>query len=82
MANNNMAPIMKDIGQEALELGYKQSSRNFKAALKRKRISQDKFENLQRSIQGQLNYDGFKSVDLVIEAIIENMDLKKGCLVK
>ena len=77
MANNNMAPIMKDIGQEALELGYKQSSRNFKAALKRKRISQDKFENLQRSIQGQLNYDGFKSVDLVIEAIIENMDLKK-----
>ena len=54
MANNNMSPIMKDIGNEALELGYKQSSRNFKAALKRKKISQQDFENLQRSIQGQL----------------------------
>ena len=77
MANNEMNTLMKDLNVEALELGFKQSSSNFRQALKRRRITKDQFQKKQRLIQGQTNYDGFKSVDLVIEAIIENMDIKK-----
>jgi 3-hydroxyacyl-CoA dehydrogenase / enoyl-CoA hydratase / 3-hydroxybutyryl-CoA epimerase len=76
----NMAPIMKDIGVPALELGLKQASSNFKSALKRKKICYDEFERKMRSITPQLTYDGFKSMDLFIEAIVEDMKIKKSVL--
>lgn len=79
-AKNNQAPIMKDVSVAGLELGLKQSASIFGKALKRRRMSEDDFQRKQRSITPSLNYDGFKSVDLVVEAIVENMDLKKKVL--
>ena len=77
MADAGMQPIMKDLSTEALNLGLKQSSQNFSGALKRKKITPDQFERKQRSITAQLDYSGFKKIDLVIEAVVENMDIKK-----
>jgi len=77
MADAGMHPIMKDLSFDALNLGLKQSSQNFAGALKRKKISVDEFERKQRSITAQLDYSGFQKVDLVIEAVVENMDIKK-----
>lgn len=77
MADAGMQPIMKDLTTDALNLGLKQSSQNFQGALKRKKITQDEFERKQRSITAQLDYSGFKKIDLVIEAVVENMDIKK-----
>lgn len=77
MADAGMSPIMKDLTVDALNLGLKQSSQNFAGALKRKKISPDDFERKQRSITAQLDYSGFQKVDLVIEAVVENMDIKK-----
>jgi len=76
-AQNNQAPLMKDITTEALELGLKQASQNFSGAVKRRRMSEDEFNRKMRSIEPTLNFEGFKSVDLVVEAVVENMDLKK-----
>ena len=77
MAEAGMQPIMKDLSTDALNLGLKQSSSNFSGALKRKKITPDEFERKQRSITAQLDYSGFKKTDLVIEAVVENMDIKK-----
>ena len=77
MAKNDMKPIMKDLNQGGLELGLKQSASNFMGALKRKRLSYDDFERMQRSIIAQTDFRGFGHVDLVIEAVVENMDIKK-----
>lgn len=77
MADAGMQPIMKDLTTDALNLGLKQSSKNFQGALKRKKISADEFERRQRSITAQLDYSGFKKIDLVIEAVVENLDIKK-----
>jgi 3-hydroxyacyl-CoA dehydrogenase/enoyl-CoA hydratase/3-hydroxybutyryl-CoA epimerase len=77
MAEAGMYPLMKDLSTEALNLGLKQSSQNFSGALKRKKITPDEFERKQRSITAQLDYSGFNKVDLVIEAVVENMDIKK-----
>ncbi len=77
MADASMHPIMKDLTTDALNLGLKQSSQNFQGALKRKKITPDEFERKQRSITAQLDYSGFKKIDLVIEAVVENMDIKK-----
>ncbi len=77
MADHSMQPIMKDLSLDALNLGLKQSASNFSGALKRKKISPDEFERKQRSITAQLDFSGFKKVDLLIEAVVENMDIKK-----
>lgn len=77
MAKTDMAPIMKDLNSDALVLGMKQASRNFSGAVKRKRLSKDDYERKMRSITPQLNYDGFQKTDLLIEAVVENMDIKK-----
>jgi 3-hydroxyacyl-CoA dehydrogenase/enoyl-CoA hydratase/3-hydroxybutyryl-CoA epimerase len=76
-AQNNQAPLMKDITPAALELGLKQASANFSGALKRKRMTEDEFNRKMRSIEPTLTLEGMKSADLVVEAVVENMDLKK-----
>ena len=45
MAENNITTIMKDLNTDALELGFKQSSSNFKQSLKRRKITKDQFQN-------------------------------------
>lgn len=79
-AQSNQSPIMKDINSQALELGLKQASENFSKALKRKRITNDEFNRKMRSITPALTFDGFRGVDLVVEAVVENMDIKKKVL--
>ncbi|MCY4523526.1 MAG: 3-hydroxyacyl-CoA dehydrogenase NAD-binding domain-containing protein [Halobacteriovoraceae bacterium] len=76
MANAGMRPILKDLGKEALEAGLAQSSKNFYQVYKRRKISFDQYERLQRSITCQTNYSGFERMDLIIEAIVENLDIK------
>ncbi len=76
-AQSNQAPLMKDLTPEALELGLKQASSNFGGMLKKRRITEDEFNRKMRSIEPTLNFEGFKSVDLVVEAVVENMNVKK-----
>lgn len=76
-AQNNQAPIMKDLTPEALELGLKQASMNFSGAVKKKRMTEDEFNRKMRSIVPTLTFEGLKSADIVVEAVVENMDIKK-----
>jgi 3-hydroxyacyl-CoA dehydrogenase/enoyl-CoA hydratase/3-hydroxybutyryl-CoA epimerase len=77
MANSEQAPIMKDINTNGLVLGLKQASSVFRKDVLKKKLSQDDFERKMRSITPVMNYDGFNGVDLVIEAVVENMNVKK-----
>ncbi len=80
MARNNMTSIMKDINTAALESGLKQTAAIFSETVKRKKISEEESRLKQESIKTQLNYDGFKGIDLVSEAIVEDMGIKKNVL--
>ncbi len=77
LAEQNLYPVMKDINKSGLELGLKQAAQNFKSALKRKKISEDDYARKMSSITPTVNFENFRSVDLVIEAIVEDMNLKK-----
>lgn len=77
MSDMGMAPLMKDLTANALELGLKQSSDNFMGQVKRKKMTFEEFERKQRSISVQTDFNGFNRIDLVIEAVVENMDIKK-----
>ena len=78
MANKDQAPILKDIQKEGLEIGLKQASSIFLKAKKRRKLTDDQFERKQRSIRPTLSFDGFENVDLVVEAVVENMKIKKS----
>ncbi len=77
MSNSNMYPLLKDINNDALELGLKQSSAIYRNGVKKRKLTFEDFERKQRSINPTTSYAGFKNVDLVIEAIVENLDIKK-----
>lgn len=79
-AQNEQSPLMKDLTQEALELGLRQASQNFSSALKRKRMSHDEFNRKMRSIEPTLSFEGMRSADLLVEAVVENMEIKKKVL--
>ncbi len=79
-ANNNIPCFMKDINEGALNLGLKQASSNFSSKLRKRRMTRDDFNKKMSSISPTLTYSGFHSVDLVIEAVVENMDIKKKVL--
>lgn len=68
---------MKDITNEALALGFKHASEIFSKFVKRKKITQHEFEAKMAKISGGLDYAGFKQMDVVVEAIVEDMNIKK-----
>ncbi|OFZ21170.1 MAG: hypothetical protein A2202_07065 [Bdellovibrionales bacterium RIFOXYA1_FULL_36_14] len=78
LADNYMSPLLKDVNKEALELGLSQASSVFSKSVKKKHMTEEEFQRKQRSISPTLDYSCFKSVDLVIEAVVEKIDLKKA----
>lgn len=76
-SQNNQSPIMKDITPAALELGLKQASTNFSGAVRKRKMTPDEFNRKMRSIEPTMNFESFKSADLVVEAVVENMEVKK-----
>lgn len=71
---------MKDIKPEAIGLGLKHAWDAFNKAVKRKRIERREAQKMMQRISPTLDYSGFGTVELVIEAVIEKMDVKKSVL--
>lgn len=76
-ADKGISVRMKDITNEALALGFKHASEIFGKMMKRKRLSKHDFEAKMAKISGTLDYSGFKQMDVVVEAIVEDMNIKK-----
>lgn len=68
---------MKDISNEALALGFKSARAIWSKKLKRRRITKYDFQQKMNHISGGLDFSGFKNMDVVIEAVVEDMSIKK-----
>jgi 3-hydroxyacyl-CoA dehydrogenase/enoyl-CoA hydratase/3-hydroxybutyryl-CoA epimerase len=68
---------MKDITNEALALGFKHAGEIFGKYVKRRKITQHEYEAKMAKISGGLDFAGFKQMDVVVEAIVEDMNIKK-----
>lgn len=75
-ATKGTAVIMKDIGQAQLDLGMNEAEKQLVRQLQRGRISEDKKNATLKLIEPSLSYDGFNAVDIVIEAVTENIKVK------
>jgi 3-hydroxyacyl-CoA dehydrogenase/enoyl-CoA hydratase/3-hydroxybutyryl-CoA epimerase len=77
LADKGIPARMKDVQVAGLQAGLKAASDLFRKKLKRKRLTEREFAQKMNLISPALDYSGFGSLGLVVEAIIEKMDLKK-----
>ncbi|MEY4615563.1 MAG: hypothetical protein RJB66_523 [Pseudomonadota bacterium] len=79
-ASKKIPIIMKDINTKALELGYNEATKLLDKQVSRGKMSALEMGATLTRIQGTLNYADFKNVDLVVEAVVENENIKKAVL--
>jgi 3-hydroxyacyl-CoA dehydrogenase / enoyl-CoA hydratase / 3-hydroxybutyryl-CoA epimerase / enoyl-CoA isomerase len=72
--------VMKDIAQNALDLGVSEAKKLLGKQVESGRMRPDKAEAVLAAIRPTLDYSGFESVDVVVEAVVENMKVKKTVL--
>ena len=72
--------VMKDITPKALELGMGEAQKLLGKQLKRKKIDVAKMGEIISMISPTLSYGDFESVDIVVEAVVENEKIKKSVL--
>jgi 3-hydroxyacyl-CoA dehydrogenase/enoyl-CoA hydratase/3-hydroxybutyryl-CoA epimerase/enoyl-CoA isomerase len=73
--------IMKDIAQEGLDLGMGEASKLLSRLIKKGRMTEEKKAAVLASITPTLEYDdSFKKVDVLVEAVVENMNVKHAVL--
>jgi len=79
-ASRGVRVLMKDIVPAQLDAGMSEVDRLLARQLQAGRTTQEKANALRDSIQPTLTFDGFRDVDVVVEAIVENLDIKKRVL--
>jgi 3-hydroxyacyl-CoA dehydrogenase/enoyl-CoA hydratase/3-hydroxybutyryl-CoA epimerase/enoyl-CoA isomerase len=72
--------LMKDIADAALQLGMGEADKLLAKQVDGGRMAPEKAAKIRASIQPQLDFAGFDSVDIVVEAIVENLGIKKKVL--
>ncbi len=76
-ANTGVPVTVLETGQAALDKGLGVVKRNYESTLKKGRLSAADFDKRLGLIKGTLSYDDIASADLIIEAVFEDMQVKK-----
>ncbi|WJX96183.1 hypothetical protein P8452_77421 [Trifolium repens] len=74
---SNYSVILKEVNEKFLDAGINRIKANLQSRVKKGNLTQERFEKALSLVKGSLNYDSFRDVDLVIEAVIENVSLKQ-----
>ena len=77
-ANAGIPVLLKDVDQAALDRGMSVIRRNYESTLAKGRITPEAMASTLSLITPTTSYDGFGDADIVVEAVFENMDLKKS----
>jgi 3-hydroxyacyl-CoA dehydrogenase len=77
LVNAGIPVLLKETDQAALDRGLATIQKNYANSVKRGRFTQQFVEERLKLIKPTLRYDGFDTVDMVIEAVFEGMALKK-----
>ncbi|MEY4634226.1 MAG: Fatty acid oxidation complex subunit alpha [Acidobacteriota bacterium] len=76
-ANAGIPVILKDVDEAAVQRGMATIRKNYESTVAKGRMTAEAFERTMALITPSTSYDGFDQADIVVEAIFENMDLKK-----
>jgi 3-hydroxyacyl-CoA dehydrogenase len=77
-ANAGIPVLLKDVDQAALDRGMSVIRKNYASTMTKGRMTPEAMEHTLALITPATGYDGFDEVDIVVEAVFENMDLKRS----
>jgi 3-hydroxyacyl-CoA dehydrogenase len=82
LANAGVAVVLVETKQEFLDRGMGVIKGNYATSVKRGRFSQAQADSFLANFTGTTDYADIANVDVVIEAVFENMDVKKEVFAK
>jgi len=71
---------LRDLNLEGLQKGYQTADQYYSQLVKRRRMKPTQKAMAMQYISSDLTLNGFNKMDLVVEAIVENIDIKKKAL--
>lgn len=80
LARKNFHVRLKDIQSDALTTGLKQAKKSFDTLVRRRRMSKSDRDNCLAAISETTVDTGFRHAEVVIEAVVEDMGIKKKVL--
>jgi 3-hydroxyacyl-CoA dehydrogenase len=75
-ANAGIPVLLKDVDQGAVDRGMAVIRKNYESTVAKGKMTPEAMEKTLSLITPTTAYDGFDSVDIVVEAVFENMELK------
>ena len=79
-SNHNKDVRLKDIEWHAVAKGYQTANLYYQQMKKHRKIKPNQIRYKMNHIAGCVNYNGFKQIDIAIEAVVENITVKKMVL--
>jgi 3-hydroxyacyl-CoA dehydrogenase len=76
-ANAGIPVKLVEMTQEALDKGLTVVRKNYASTVSKGRLTQEQMDKRMSLLQGALSYDALKDADIVIEAVFEDMAVKK-----
>src|SRR5580700_1119698 len=76
-ANAGVPVTVLETTQAALDKGLVTVWKNYESTLKKGRLSQEEFDKRVKRVSGTLAYEDIQDADLVIEAVFEDMEVKR-----
>jgi 3-hydroxyacyl-CoA dehydrogenase len=77
-ANAGIPVLLKEVDRAALDRGLATIRKNYEVTMSKGKMTAEQVEKTMALITPTTTYDGFDQVDIVTEAVFENMDLKKA----
>jgi 3-hydroxyacyl-CoA dehydrogenase len=77
-ANAGIPVLLKEFDQAALDRGLATIRKNYEISASKGKMTPQQVEQVMSLIRPTLTYDGFDQVDIVVEAVFENLELKKS----
>ncbi|VAH02452.1 unnamed protein product [Triticum turgidum subsp. durum] len=69
--------ILKEVNEEFLNAGIDRIKENLQSRVRKGKMTKEKYDKTLSLLTGVLDYEKFKSVDLAIETVVENVKLKQ-----
>jgi 3-hydroxyacyl-CoA dehydrogenase len=77
-ASAGIPVVLKEVDRAALDRGLAIIRKNYESSVSKGKMTADALERTMSLITPTTTYDGFDAVDIVVEAVFENMELKKA----
>jgi 3-hydroxyacyl-CoA dehydrogenase len=77
-ANVGIPVLLKDVDQATLDRGLATIRKNYESTVSKGKMTPEAMAKTLALITPTTSFDGFQDVDIVVEAVFENMDLKKS----